>query len=227
MRPYLSDFALVFDLDDTLYLERDFAWSGFCAVGDWIAQTQGVSGFAELCQTLLEAGERGRIFNLALAQCGLPETLARDLIARYRTHQPQIALCADARRCLDRHGPGLALITDGPEDTQRTKIAALELTRWFDLILPTGQWGAEFSKPHPRAYEMVQAARPGQRCVYIGDNGAKDFVTPNQLGWLSVAIHREGRVHPGIPPSPAHAPHHVIESLDQLGALLADVACRQ
>jgi putative hydrolase of the HAD superfamily len=38
---------IVFDLDDTLYLERDFARSGFEAAGAWLYRQAGVPGLAE------------------------------------------------------------------------------------------------------------------------------------------------------------------------------------
>ena len=52
--------ALVFDLDDTLYLERDFARSGFAAAGDWLQQELGIGGFAETGWRIFEAGDRAR-----------------------------------------------------------------------------------------------------------------------------------------------------------------------
>lgn len=36
---------VIFDLDDTLFLERDFVRSGFAAVGRWMARTIGISNF--------------------------------------------------------------------------------------------------------------------------------------------------------------------------------------
>ena len=40
----MSDLVLVFDLDDTLYPEREFALSGFRAAGRWAAAELGVEG---------------------------------------------------------------------------------------------------------------------------------------------------------------------------------------
>ena len=42
--------TLVFDLDDTLYLEREYALSGFRAVGDWLRQTRGLIDFEARAQ---------------------------------------------------------------------------------------------------------------------------------------------------------------------------------
>ncbi|NHF73084.1 HAD family hydrolase [Paracoccus xiamenensis] len=209
---------IVFDLDDTLYLERDFAFSGFEAVGDHIRDQHGVGGFAATCRMLFDGPHRATIFDEALRRHHLSLPIA-ELVAIYRDHSPHIALCADAARYVLRGGFGL--ITDGPERTQRAKIAALGLAQFCDQIIPTGQWGQGFGKPHPRAYLAIADAAGGRRCVYVADNAAKDFVTPNRMGWLTVQILRPGRVHDGSAPDAAHAAQAVITSLDQLDNVLS------
>ncbi len=213
--PSLPADRVTFDLDDTLYLERDFAFSGF----DAVAAHLGADGFAATCRALFDSPHRAAIFNEALRRHGVSAEVP-DLVAVYRDHAPQIALCPDAARYLQRGGFGL--ITDGPERTQRAKIAALGLARFCDQIIPTGQWPGGFGKPHPRAYQAIMDAADGRRCVYVADNAAKDFVTPNRMGWLTVQILRPGRVHDGTAPDAAHAAQVVITSLDQLDAVLAE-----
>ena len=208
---------ITFDLDDTLYLERDFAFSGFDAVGDHIKARHGIGGFAATCRLLFDSPHRAQIFNEALRRHHLTDSVP-DLVAIYRGHRPQIALCPDAARYVLRGGFGL--ITDGPEPTQRAKIAALGLAAYCDQIIPTGQWGPGFGKPHPRAYQAIADAAPGRRCVYVADNAAKDFVTPNRMGWLTVQILRPGRVHDGAAPDADHAAQVVITALDQLDSVL-------
>lgn len=211
---------IVFDLDDTLYLERNFAFSGFQAVGQFIADRHGILDFAAICGALFDSPHRPAIFDEALRRSGLQDVQqVAELVAIYRSHKPQITLCPDAARYLRRGGFGL--ITDGPEATQRAKIAALGLAEFCDQIIPTGQWPQGFGKPHPRAYQQIADAAPGRACVYVADNGAKDFVTPNRMGWLTVQILRRGRVHDGTPPDADHAAAAVIDSLDQLDAVLA------
>lgn len=220
MMPSSPAEKITFDLDDTLYLERDFALSGFAAVGRIMADRHGVGGFADLCAGLFDGPHRAGIFDEALRQAGLQDVQpVAELVAIYRGHAPQIALCPDAARYLQKGGFGL--ITDGPEATQRAKIAALRLAPFCDQIIPTGQWPQSYGKPHPRAYQMIADASPGRVCVYVADNAAKDFVTPNRMGWLTVQILRPGRVHEGRPPDADHAAQAVIESLDQLDAVLA------
>lgn len=212
---------VVFDLDDTLYLERDFALSGFRAVGEAVQARHGVAGFGDHCTADFHGGRRGDIFNRALAQFGLAGALdVPALVEIYRGHAPDIALCPDALRWLDLHGGGFGLITDGPEAMQRGKIEALGLERRIGLLIPTGQWPDGFCKPHARAFELAEAEAGGP-CVYVADNAAKDFVTPNRMGWLTVQLLRPERVHPGHAPDALHEAQVRITDLDQLDAVLA------
>ncbi|NVK12665.1 MAG: HAD family hydrolase [Rhodobacteraceae bacterium] len=215
---------VVFDLDDTLYLERDFAFSGYRHLEQVVAAQSGVRGFGAACRTLFEAGVRRHVFDRACAELGLaagPERIAQ-LVAGYRGHRPEIALCPDAARYLAQAPGPLGLITDGPETMQRNKISALGLQALIKHIRPTGAWGAGYGKPHPRAFrEMEDKAPRGARLVYVADNPAKDFVTPRARGWAAVQILRPGAVHDPEPPGAGHAAHLRIQSLDELDPALA------
>lgn len=214
---------LVFDLDDTLYLERDFAFSGYAHLDGIVAGETGCTGFGTACRRLFAAGERRRIFDRACTELGLPSTPERiaELVAAYHGHFPEIALCPDADRCLAAVSEPLGLITDGPEHMQRNKLAALRLNERIAHIRPTGAWPPGFGKPHPRAFEeMERLAAPGAQMIYVADNPAKDFVTPKARGWVTIQIRRDGGVHDPSPPDPAHSATAVITTLDALPPLL-------
>ncbi len=218
---------IVFDLDDTLYLERDFALSGYAVVGEMVRARYGVDGFDEVCAALLEA-RQGFIIDAALAQVGLAgeDGLAAELIDAYRYHTPDIALAPDAERYLAGQGGAVfGLITDGHARTQAAKIAALGLERRIDHICMTGTLGEGKKKPHPEAYMRMEAARPtGERHCYVADNPAKDFLCPKARGWLCVQITREGGVHSSTPPDADHSAHKVISSLDSLEETLTELS---
>lgn len=212
---------IVFDLDDTLYLERDFAHSGFRATADWIEANTGIAHFAETCAEIFAAGDRARIFDRALEQVGLAHRtdLIAQLVDLYRFHQPSIALAPDAGRYLKRpRKQRRAIITDGLAVTQMAKIRALGLEDLVDLVICTDDWGKAFWKPHDRAFEAVEtwSGADPRRIVYIADNPAKDFVTPRRRGWRTVGIARPERVHVTKPPSPFHEPDGTIASFDEL-----------
>jgi putative hydrolase of the HAD superfamily len=197
--PDASALCVVFDIDDTLYLERDYVVSGFAATGPWAQTWLGIPDFAERCRGAFESGLRGSIFNLVLEECGQtasPETVAA-LLALYRSHTPSIRLCEDARHALEQAaalGP-VGVITDGPAIAQTRKAEALRLHRYASPIFPTELFGAGRAKPNPFAFLKVQEAHPSRKYVYIADNPAKDFHAPAQLGWHSIRIRRPGGLH--------------------------------
>lgn len=215
----ISRRVVVLDLDDTLYLERDFALSGFAAVGRHVEERHGLPGYGAECVRLFEEGHRGTVFDAALGALGLSAIDVASLVALYRGHAPEIALAGDAARLIDRlDGHATAIITDGPGQTQGNKVAALGLYGRIGKVVLTGILPEGCAKPHAMAYAMVEqwSGRPAAEHVYIGDNAAKDFVTPRARGWLTVQILREGHIHPCIAPTPDHAAHHVVDSLDDL-----------
>ena len=200
--------CVVFDIDDTLYLERDYVRSGFAAAGTWVSRSLGLEGFAELSWRLFERGRRGTIFDEALASLGVrPERhILDELVRRYRAHVPSIALFPDARRCLDalRGAVFLGVISDGPLQSQRAKVEALGLTPLVDSIVLTAEFGEGYEKPHPRAFESVQATAGcgGASCVYVADNPAKDFLAPRHLGWQTVRVIRRLGLHASVASGP-------------------------
>jgi len=210
--------CVVFDLDDTLYLERDYVRSGFCAIDAWVAEKIGIQGFGTLCWQLFEDGRRRDIFNVALEVNGVTadNALIRALVDVYRNHVPEITLLPDAMKCLGalKGRAEQCLITDGPPISQRCKMTALGLQGQFSLAVLTGEWGQEFSKPHPRAFVAVQSAlsMEGKSCMYVADNPLKDFGAPAGLGWFTVRVRRAGGQYRDLP-NPDIAPSFECENL--------------
>jgi putative hydrolase of the HAD superfamily len=188
--------CVVFDLDDTLFLERDYVYSGFDAVGTWVRHYLGLERFADDAWQLFVSGRRETIFNDVLWQRGrVPSPdLVQQMVNVYRTHVPRITILPDAARCLDELHPhaDLALVTDGPLTSQRHKCNALRIRRFFQVIVFTDTWGPLFWKPHRRAFEYVQRrmhAAP-TTLFYVADNPRKDFLAPRSLGWNTVRVRR-------------------------------------
>ena len=218
---------LIFDLDDTLYAERDYAVSGFRAAGQWAKATLGIDGIEADMTRLLDAGHLGGLFKIVLEERGIDAAHAGSLLAAYRSHVPErLLLYPDARRALERwHATGpLGLITDGTVEVQQAKVKVLGVAHRFAHIIYTHALGGRaFAKPHPQAFEMMQSAfgGAGDRFVYVGDNPAKDFVSPNRMGWTTVQIIRQQRTHAAAKVAENGAPHIVIHSLDELRDALA------
>lgn len=210
------------DVDDTLYLERDYVRSGFMAVGGYLAE-RGVEDFGRTAWSLFEKGSRRTTFDETLAALGCPRdpALIGSLIDVYRAHRPAISLCADAAAFLETavQDRPVALITDGPVSSQGAKIAALGIEPRCGAIVMTDEWGVDYRKPHHRAFAHIESLWPAvdpARIVYVADNPLKDFLAPKARGWRTARIIREGGEHGHLPMAGAHAADETITSFDLL-----------
>lgn len=216
----------VFDLDDTLFKERDFVTSSFRVIARE-ADRRGIISY-EKALAILCAGRDGGMAFSSLAEevaarapgCGLTEEW---MVNTYRTHTPDIKLddaTESVLAALRELGETLGLITDGRSNTQRAKIKALGLERFIEPrnILVSGETG--FDKTHREPFDMIMMRNPAERrYVYVGDNSAKDFIWPNKLGWLTVQLDdADGvNIHPQSSDRPAaFLPQRHIGSLSQL-----------
>jgi putative hydrolase of the HAD superfamily len=216
------DRVIVFDLDDTLYLERDYVESGLAAVGRWAETQLAIAGLSDAMIAYFRAGRRETIFNVCLNEMGIEPTSAivSRMLAVYRQHAPRIDLAEDAVRFLAHPEvrTAFAIITDGFLDAQRRKLRALQVyTRGVSFGVCTDRWGRHAWKPNPMAFLHVQnrfGLEP-KYFTYIADNPAKDFHAPNAIGWHTVQLARPG----GLPhirrPSDVRA-DRLITTLDAL-----------
>ena len=86
---------LIFDLDDTLYDEKKFVYSGFTEVANWISamsNTSTVEIFDYMVNSLAVNG-RGTVFNNALEKYFQKTNKnIRKCVSIYRLHKPNIKL---------------------------------------------------------------------------------------------------------------------------------------
>jgi putative hydrolase of the HAD superfamily len=208
--------ALVFDLDDTLFHERQYNLSGFRAVGAHLRTTCGIDRFTETCVELFEQGVRQNLFDHAARVLGVRVDTA-ELVRVYRAHRPELHLFEDAREVLTRvRGTHpLALLTDGYAAVQRIKVAALALEPLFDSIVYSDDLGPSAWKPSPEPYLRTMRNLEGRadRFVYIGDNPTKDFVTARRLGWTTVEVCRPDQTRRPVTWPSDHEAHLRVRSL--------------
>lgn len=188
-------------MDDTLYLERDFAYSGFDYLDKYIQEKFQKEGFGDIARYTFDHGDRSQVFNASLKKIGIVDSkeLISELVKEYREHVPKIELTADAKEVLsDIKGQfGLGLITDGFEESQKNKIKSLDLESFLDHVIVTDEFGRDYWKPSEFAFLKMMNLFGGQpeEFVYIGDNESKDFIAPNKLGWKTVRVKRPLGVH--------------------------------
>ena len=192
-----SSVHLVFDLDDTLYDEVNYARSALAFAGGLIEASFQLKNAAS---SLLEAFDNGQhdAIGALWKTHALPPTARSDVIAAMRGHQPTIDLppdSAEALTGLETQGIKWSILTDGRSLTQRLKIKALGLTNYSSLYISEER---EIRKPELKAYSQIADDQPGAcKLWYIADNPAKDFAVPNALGWNTIMVRDRGQnIHP-------------------------------
>lgn len=214
--------AIVFDMDDTLYKEKDYIVSGFKAVDDWIKEDYKKIGFYNIAIQLFDSGERKFVFNKTLEKLNITydEKLISNLIEKYRLHKPDIQLLDEADWVLSNltNNVKIGLISDGYLITQERKINALKLKERFHSIILTDELGREYWKPSQLPYEKIskELQVPHRQCVYIGDNLSKDFITAKKLNWITVHINREDGIYRNLIVEQDYKAHYTINNLRKL-----------
>ncbi len=198
--------GVIFDLDDTLYSEKEYVRSGFRAVSDRLG-----GGYEDRLWAFFEAGKPAVDELSKILNC---EERKAELIEVYRSHKPDIRPydgAAELIAQLKEKGIRVGIITDGRPEGQRNKLAALGLDV-DDVIITDELGGSQFRKPCDVAFRiMVTRWRLNPEDVaYVGDNATKDFQAPKQLGMKSVWFKNRD----GLYDSPAGDMKHVDSLLD-------------
>ena len=218
--------ALVFDLDDTLYLESDFVMSGYRAVAQFLADTDVCdfqNAFDCMAETFVAEG-RQKVFHALLERFPNSSTILSDLVEVYRQHNPSISLFPGYSDLLQKlaHQYRLGVITDGLPAVQARKVRALGLESVMDKIIYTWVYGTDKEKPHPFSFSlMLEYLKMEPECVlFIGDNPIKDCSGAHGAGMKCAQV-RHPAVN-GIYPDAQikETPEFVIDTLLQLPQIL-------
>lgn len=174
--------GVIFDLDDTVYSEKEYVRSGYKAVSDylggryeeelWNSFEAGKPAIDELLKELRRENEKAKVLSV------------------YRSHQPDIHLYPGVTEMIEElkaKSIKVGIITDGRPEGQRNKLEALGLDV-DDVIVTDELGGAQFRKPCDIAFRIMMTRwrlNPADM-IYVGDNPEKDFQAPQQLGMRSL-----------------------------------------
>lgn len=219
--------VVAFDLDDTLFPEREFCRSGFRHILQPLPEERRKEIYSVMCKAL-ESRENpfepyaDQLYNPVIHGADR-EAWLKSIIDEYRNHTPEtLALEPDAAELLTtlkERGIRMALVTDGRSNTQRRKIDALCIKEFIpdENIYISEEIGED--KLSPKSFvEIVRKYPEASSFYYVGNNERKDFIQPNLLGWTTIKVSpRRDAVHPDFDnPEPIGKPHHVIDNFMQL-----------
>lgn len=185
-----SNTFFVFDLDDTLYKEFDYLLSGLNEVVETIQLLYGINAYNLLNDLLIQGNDN--IITSLCNELNFNNSIKQALIWKYRLHLPRISLDENTKLTLYKLmeiSAGLAVLTDGRSITQRLKLKALNL----DYI--PAYISEEFNdeKPSYFRFQKIEQDYSATKYVYIGDNPKKDFIAPNNLGWITIGLKGDKR----------------------------------
>lgn len=211
--------VVVFDLDDTLYRELDFVFSGFRAVAEDIAPLMNIAS-GQILHELQEefAKQRQHVFDRFLQRHGLlTKQRVMYCVSVYRSHAPTISLYPEAKACLERlKAHPIYVLTDGNQRVQRNKFQALGLGPMAKKCICTYSYGLKYQKPSPYCFLKICAwekVTPSQM-VYIADNPYKDFVGIKPLGFQTIRL-LQGPYKKVVVPKDFNA-KYLVENLNEI-----------
>lgn len=180
--------GIVFDLDDTLINQKawiidklELLWS------EYNNSLPEKSIFLLKALSIIEEGNRSRLFDALAKEFNLSEDFKIELIDEYRNIIPQnCPLFSDVMQSLqelkkmDLH---LALLTDNPPQSQKQKIKVCHFDEVFDIIVYSRE--LNYEKPSYSVFEEVskQLNIPLHSLLMAGDNLYKDIIGSLEAGF--------------------------------------------
>ena len=186
----ISNAAVIFDLDDTIYFEADYVNSGVRYVCDQIKKLYGIDLYDKL-QAARAENKNLDWLSLVCELAGLASSVKESLLWMYRLHSPDIRLssaCEKALKLIRSNACYAAVLTDGRSVTQRLKLNALCIADLPTYI--SEDYGS--TKPAPARFKLIQELQPAQFYIYVADNVKKDFLGCNPLGWIGIGMRGAG-----------------------------------
>lgn len=196
--------AVIFDIDDTLYLEMDYIRSGFSLLAAFLRK-QGIPADTEDFVACFHTNASEAIERY-LCQLGVyEEALHQKLLCMHREHIPDIRPFAHVEELLawlKQKGLRLGVISDGTALAQNNKLIGLGLRQYFDeIVFSDALGGVHCRKPCDVSFRYIQRKMdiPFENMLYIGDNCDKDFYPVQHLGMRGIQYRNPQGVYYGKP----------------------------
>jgi len=221
--------AILFDLDDTLYEEKQFVAGGFKTVAEYLSIKYRVDydKVFKILKDDFEKGLRRKNFDVLLKKLAIEKEPVENLVKIYREHLPAISLYPDAKitlKSLKSCGFKLGLITDGYPVVQRNKILALGIKDFFEFII-INDVDKGLSKRDESSFKRIFSllkVRP-ENTIYVGDNPLKDFFAAKKLGVITVRVKRKKGEYKNLKVSPFYEANYTIFSLLKLEEIIKNL----
>jgi len=192
--------AVIFDMDDTLFLEKDYVLSGFNKISIFLEDEFNINSkdsYFFLENRFFTCG-RENIFDHLLVKYAeelksiSTNNLIKEMVAVYRSHIPNILLDHTTTFILNKLKEKkikTAIVTDGLPSMQKNKVYALGLNKIIDEIVYC--WENNSAKPSAKCFKIAAKRMKVdiKDCLIVGDHPQKDIVPARILFAKAYRIH--------------------------------------
>jgi len=191
--------ALIFDLDDTLYPENEYATRALYLIADYIGNEFNLDkDFVYKLMIYVKSDDRFKHKRFETILEMLHINLEFDAIFNlYRNADVEISPFPDAIKLMDyllRNNYKIGLITNGDSMLQRNKLRLLKLYKCFNSIIITDELGTEYRKPNSYTLNMManDFNIDVDKCIFIGNDYETDIRAAIDAGMKWLLIDRNG-----------------------------------
>lgn len=167
--------VVLFDLDNTLYAEKDYLHAAYRAIGEHLHRHNPLLSSEEISNYLMSTFEqKGRegLFDECLRKFEITKIAVPELLTVMRTVriEPQLQLYPQAQEMLIQalHRCKVFIITNGNVEQQENKVNQIDwcgLRKHIDVLYAN----SIAAKPSPASFLSLQI--PAHlKCIYIGDS---------------------------------------------------------
>jgi len=186
--------VIVFDLDDTLYKEKNYQISGFREVSNYLKKNYKIKNSYNFMLSCMK--KKKNVLEELCVKFDLNRSILKSLIWVYRLHKPKIYLKKSIKNTLkklEKSCAGVVILTDGRSITQRLKLSALGIA-YLPFYISEDY---NDTKPSLKRFKLIMKEFSARDFIYIGDNPSKDFIAPKKLKWFTIGIRGDkNNIHP-------------------------------
>ncbi|MFC6755685.1 HAD family hydrolase [Halomicroarcula sp. GCM10025894] len=171
--------AVCFDLDGTLFDDRQYARAGLVSAAAELRRRTGVDLTEELLSAYFREGHREATFDVVLSAAGLADDHVPALVSAYHDNDASLVPYADAAATLERLESDypIGVITGGTNG--REKLARLGLDDQVAAVIVTAERRTR-SGPAPFVEMADRFDVPHESMAFVGDRPGLDF--PSRTG---------------------------------------------
>lgn len=185
--------AIVFDVDDTMYIEMDYIRSGFSLLCRYL-QSLGISADIDDMAACFSTNAGDAIKRYLESINQFSSELHDSLLKIHRAHIPAIKPFDNLESILQKlqnKNIRLGIISDGTPYAQNNKVIGLGLDKYFDCkVYSDSLGGVHCRKPCDVSFRYIakQMNVGFDEMIYIGDNCDRDFYPCDHLGICGLQI---------------------------------------